>query len=134
MKILAAGRTGRGAADSGRGNHAASEVASRCLPKAEQAPEAHSSIEPLHDRVLVERLPQVTETKGILIPEVGRKIAILCKVIAVGPGRWEDGVFTTTAVKPGDVVLVPGCGNTHPDWREGQQILIQQADIGAIVG
>jgi chaperonin GroES len=91
-------------------------------------------IEPLHDRVLVERLPQETKRGHIFIPEQARDIAVLCKVIAVGPGRWEDGVFCKTAVKPGDTVLVPGCGNTHPDWQAGQQILIQQKDIGAIVG
>lgn len=89
-------------------------------------------IEPMHDRVLVERLP---EPEGrIIIPDRAKKVAVKCKVIAVGPGRWEDGFFTTTCVRPGDIVLVPGCGNTHPDWREGQHILIQQADIGAIVG
>src|SRR6266852_1763349 len=95
----------------------------------------NTKIEPMHDRVLVERLPQEEKThSGLYIPEVGRKIAVLAKVIAVGPGRWEDGVFCKTAVKPGDTVLVPGCGNTHPDWQEGQQILIQQGDIGAIIG
>ncbi len=95
----------------------------------------NTKIEPMHDRVLVERLPQEEKTRsGLYIPEVVRKIAILAKVIAVGPGRWEDGVFCKTAVKPGDTVLVPGCGNTHPDWQAGQQILIQQGDIGAIVG
>jgi co-chaperonin GroES (HSP10) len=89
-------------------------------------------IEPMHDRVLVERLP---EPDGrIIIPDVAKKVAVRCKVIAVGPGRWEDGVFTKTAVKPGDVVLVPGCGNTNPDWQAGEQILIQQMDIGCIVG
>jgi len=94
-----------------------------------------TELQPMHDRVLVERLAQEEVTHGgIIIPETSRTIAFMCKVIAVGPGRWEDGVFTKTVVKPGDVVLVPGCGNTHPDWREGQQILIQQADIGAIVG
>ena len=92
------------------------------------------NIEPMHDRVLVERLPEPGYSGLIYIPEVARKVAVKCKVIAVGPGRWEDGVFTKTAVKPGDVVLVPGCGNTHPDWQEGQQILIQQNDIGAIIG
>jgi chaperonin GroES len=94
-----------------------------------------TEVRPMHDRVLVERLPQEEKTSGgIWIPETGRGMAMLCKVLAVGPGRWEDGVFTKTAVKPGDVVLVPGAGNRFPDWQAGQQILIQQADIGAIVG
>lgn len=92
-----------------------------------------TKIEPMHDRVLVERLDE-PQTGLIIIPDAYKKVAVKCKVLAVGPGRWEDGVFTKTAVKPGDVVLVPGCGNTHPDWQKGQQIIIQSADIGAILG
>jgi len=105
------------------------------LPKVKRGFE-EEYIEPMHDRVLVERLPvpELTHDGLLIIPEQARSIAVLCKVIAVGPGRWEDGVFCKTAVKPGDTVLVPGCGNTHPDWQAGQQILIQQGDIGAIVG
>ena len=91
------------------------------------------SWEPLHNRVLVERLPE--ERKGlIVIPDSAKDVSIFCKVIAVGPGRWEDGVFTKTAVKPGDVVLVPGVANKYPDWQDGEQILITDQDIGAIVG
>ena len=91
-------------------------------------------IEPLHDRVLVERMPQVTHSGAIYIPETGRDIAIFCKVLAVGPGRWIDGEFCKTAVKKGDMVLVPGAGNKFPDWKDGEQIIIQSGDIGAIVG
>jgi chaperonin GroES len=91
----------------------------------------------MHDRVLVERMPQVTHSGSIIIPETARKPAIWCKVIAVGPGRWEDGVFTKTAVKPGGVVLVPHAerwlGNLA-DYKDGERILIQAGDIGAIVG
>lgn len=84
---------------------------------------------------MVERLESQQKTSsGLFIPETAQKIAILCKVIAVGPGRWIEGEFCKTAVKPGDTVLVPGAGNQYPDWQQGQQILIQSEDIGAIVG
>ena len=93
-------------------------------------------IEPMHDRVLVERMEQPQGL--IIIPEKYRKPAFKCKVIAVGPGRWEDGVFTKTAVKPGDVVLVPHSDrwldDRLADWKQGEQVLIQSGDIGAILG
>jgi len=54
--------------------------------------------------------------------------------LAVGPGVWRDGWFCKTAVKPGDIVLVPGAGGKFPDWEEADQILIQEGDVGAIVG
>lgn len=88
----------------------------------------------MHDRVLVERLPVEECSGAIVIPDSAIQPAIFCKVIAVGPGRWIDGEFCKTAVKPNDVVLVPGVGNKYPDWQAGQQILIQSGDIGAIVG
>lgn len=88
-------------------------------------------IEPLHDRVLVKRIPE---------PYAGR-IKLICsdksrfaKVLAVGPGKWIDGVFTKTCVQRGDVVLVPGVASKYPDWEEHDEILIQEGDIGAIVG
>lgn len=95
-------------------------------------------VEPMHDRVLVERMPEVTHSGSIIIPETARKPAIWCKVLAVGPGRWIDGQFCKTAVKPGDIVLVPHSdrwlGENLSDWKQGEQILIQSGDIGAIVG
>ena|SRR5271156_5841444 len=102
--------------------------------------DAGEPIQPMHDRVLIERMPEEAETyNGLLaIPEIARKPAIKCKVIAVGPGRWEDGVFTKTAVKPGDVVLVPHSdrwlGEKLSDWKHGEQVLIQSGDIGCILG
>ena len=90
-------------------------------------------IAPMHDRVLVRRIEQ--EQGMIGIPEAYRDKAKLCMVVAVGPGRWIDGVFCKTAVKPGDRVLVPGVGGQIPDieLKDGT-FLIQSGDIGAIVG
>ena len=90
--------------------------------------------QPLHDRVLVRRLPEEKKQGLIIIPEVARKKAVYAKVLAVGPGAWRDGYFCKTAVKPGDVVLVPGAGNNYPDWEEDERLMIQEGDIGAIVG
>lgn len=92
------------------------------------------TIEPMHDRVLVQRIPE-PERKGLIIlADVAKEQTKRAKVLAVGPGAWRDGYFCKTAVKPGDVVLVPGAGNDYPDWEECDTILIQEGDIGAIVG
>ncbi len=82
----------------------------------------------------MERLPQATHSGLIYLPETGRQNSAICKVLAVGPGRFIDGEFYKTACKPGDTVIVPGAGNKFPDWEAGQQILIQQDDVGAIIG
>jgi chaperonin GroES len=90
-------------------------------------------MEPLHDRVLVERFPEEEKVGSIYIPDTARDIPVFCKVLAVGPGRWFEGAFCKTVVKPGDTVLVPGAGNKFPDWKAGETILITEQDIGAIV-
>jgi co-chaperonin GroES (HSP10) len=87
-------------------------------------------VEPKHDHVIVERLP---ETPTIVLTDADKYK--VCKVLKVGPGRWIDGEFCKTAVKPGDTVLVPGWGGQHPDYEFEKDIfLIQFGDIGAIVG
>lgn len=97
-----------------------------------------TQIEPLHDRVLVECLQGPDKIGSIFVPDMARKPAILCKVLAVGPGRWIDGEFCKTAVKPGDTVLVPSsdrwASEKLADWKQGDQVLIMAGDIGAIVG
>lgn len=91
-------------------------------------------LEPLHDRVLVKRIPEPESKSLILIPEAYQKKSMLAKVLSVGPGAWRDGYFCKTAVKPGDTVLLPGFGGQNPDWEGEQELLIQEGDIGAIVG
>lgn len=91
-------------------------------------------IQPMHDRVLVGRMPAETKHGLIIIPDTAQTHARYAKVLAVGPGRWIDGEFVRTSVKKGDVVLVPGAGNDFPDWEQQDTILIQEADIGAVIG
>jgi hypothetical protein len=47
-------------------------------------------------------------------------------VLAIGP--------KVTEVKPGDVVILPGIASQIPDWELRDEILVQEADIGAILG
>lgn len=86
-------------------------------------------LEPLNDRILLEKVP---EPDGVIVltdkPETRR-----FRVIAVGPGVWRDGYFVKTALKPGDVVILPGIAVTHPDWQEQQYILAQESDVGCLV-
>jgi chaperonin GroES len=87
-------------------------------------------IQPMLDRVLVRRNDE--PDTSILLTD--RKKYQICKVLAVGPGAWRDGVFCKTAVKAGDNVLIPGYGGQNPDHEfEDGSFLIQEGDIGAIV-
>ncbi len=93
------------------------------------------NIQPLHDRVLVQRLPRPNARIILTDAEKYRKF----KVLAVGPGKWvefSDGErhFQKTQVKPGDIVVLPGIAANEPDREDGEQLFVREGDIGWKVG
>ncbi len=61
---------------------------------------------PLFDNIIVERHEGRT-VNGVIIPDTAEEVYVT--IIAVGPGRWEQGVFVETTVKPGQICLLdPG--------------------------
>jgi len=61
------------------------------------------NLEPLQDYVLVECDPE--KGKGILIPDNVKQPLITGRVVAAGPGVYQDGVFVTVKVKPDQKIL-----------------------------
>lgn len=65
------------------------------------------SLKPLGDRVLI--LPDAAEEKtamGILLPDTAKRDAAgKGVVVAVGPGRFDDGSLVPMTLKAGDHVL-----------------------------
>ncbi len=63
-------------------------------------------VQPLHDFVVVQPFEQSTETaSGLTINIMSQTVPDRGRVLAVGPGRHQDGVFVPTTVKVGDTVL-----------------------------
>ena len=77
-------------------------------------------VQPMHDRLLVSRMPEPPKSIVITDADLYRYF----KVIAIGPKVRE--------VKPHDVVALPGVASAEPDHiiEEGQ--FIREADIGFI--
>ncbi len=67
------------------------------------------SIQPLGDRVVVRgaKSGEKKSASGIIIPEMagGKKDVGRGEVVAVGPGRYEDGMRVPMGVRVGDHVL-----------------------------
>lgn len=68
------------------------------------------SLRPLADRVVIEEIVEVAEKEtksGIFIPESATKDSGSKKgtVVAVGPGKYDDGKFIAPSIKVGDTVL-----------------------------
>ncbi len=61
----------------------------------------------LHDRVAIMPIPNAEKSSGgILLPENAKYPTQKGKVIAVGPGLYQNGVLVSTTVKVGDTVIV----------------------------
>ena len=99
---------------------------------------SHSHLKPLQDRVLVEVLPPPNKIGGIFLPDsaitnrtaiTGDIRALPGKVIAVGPGKYDDdGEFQSTEVEAGRLVWVSSRWNDLPKYSETMR-LMQEADI-----
>jgi len=83
-------------------------------------------MQPLHDRVLVGRLPAELVSKVLWIPDIAMQNSQRAKVLAMGKECY--------GFKVGDTVLLPGVVAKYPDWESCDLMLIQQADIGGILG
>ena len=91
-------------------------------------------IQPLADRVVVKPLEQESKTKsGIIIPDTAKEKSQKGKVIAKGPGKFEDGKFAPLSVKIGDVVLYKEYGGDEIKLDGEQVIILKEEDILAII-
>jgi chaperonin GroES len=92
------------------------------------------SIKPLEDRVLVQPLEaEQTTASGLVIPDTAKEKPQEGKVLAVGPGRFEDGKRIPLDISEGDIVVYSKYGGTEVKY-DGQEYLILSArDVLAIV-
>ncbi|MDF2734428.1 MAG: groS [Chloroflexota bacterium] len=94
-----------------------------------------TKLRPLGDRVVIEPIPREDMTKsGIVLPDTAKEKPQEGKVIAVGPGAFDnDGKRITIDVSTGDKVLYAKYAGTEFKL-DGEDLLIVAAkDILAIV-
>ena len=93
-------------------------------------------IKPLEDRILVEVLDAETKTaSGLVIPDAAKEKPKEGKVIAVGPGRFdEDGEKRIPMdIKTGDTVVFSKYGGTEVSYDGKDYLLLSARDVLAIV-
>ena len=95
---------------------------------------AAGKVAPLSDRVVVKALEE-TETMrgGLYIPDTAKEKPQQGEVIAVGPGRTEDGKRVAMEVKAGDKVLYGKYSGTEVTIDGEQLLILRESDILAIV-
>lgn len=94
------------------------------------------NVRPLADKVMIKRLEAEAVTKGgIVLPEAAKEKPRRGTVMAIGNGKLlENGERSEFQVKVGDEVLFTSYGGTEIKI-DGEEILIMdEADILAILG
>lgn len=96
---------------------------------------AKSKIQPLADRVLVKRVDDEEEQSigGIIIPDTAKEKPQEAMVVAVGPGRIEDGKRIALDVKKGDTVLIGKYSGTEVKLDGEEHLILREEEILAVI-
>ena len=92
-------------------------------------------LKPLEDRIVVQPLEaeQVTAS-GLVIPDTAKEKPQEGKVLAVGPGRFDDkGARVPVDVQVGDVVLYSKYGGTEVKYNNEDYLVLSARDVLAVV-
>ncbi|GIW42158.1 MAG: 10 kDa chaperonin [Candidatus Binatia bacterium] len=91
-------------------------------------------VRPLHDRVIVRRIQEEEKTKGgIIIPDTAKEKPQEGEVVAVGPGRREDGKLIALDVKAGDRVLFGKYAGTEIKLNGEEHLILREDDILGVI-
>ena len=91
-------------------------------------------LQPLADRVVVR--PQEAEEKtagGLFIPDTAKEKPQRGTVLAVGPGKVENGTKIDMTVKEGDTVLYGKYAGTEIQLDGDDVMIMRESDILGVV-
>ncbi len=91
-------------------------------------------IKPLEDRVLLKMVEAEETTKsGIILSSGSQEKPQIAEVVAVGPGRIEDGKKIEMSIKVGDKVITSKYSGTEIKYEGQEYIIAKESDVLAIV-
>ena len=92
------------------------------------------AIKPLEDRIVVQAVDaESTTASGLVIPDTAKEKPQEGMVLAVGPGRFEDGVRVPLDVKVGDKVLYSKYGGTEVKYNGEEYLVLSARDVLAVI-
>ena len=91
-------------------------------------------IKPLSDKVVIKALEAEQKTaSGIVIPDTAKEKPAQGEIIAVGPGKVDDGARVPMTVKIGDKVLYSKYSPQEVKIDGTEYLIIGEEDILAII-
>jgi chaperonin GroES len=95
---------------------------------------AEFSLKPLEDRIVVKQGEgEETTVSGIVIPDTAKEKPQEGTVVAVGPGRFEDGARVPLDVKVGDTVIYSKYGGTEVKVKGEEYLILSARDVLAVI-
>ena len=95
---------------------------------------AKFNLQPLDDRIVVKPSEEEeTTASGIVIPDTAKERPQEGEVIAVGPGRFEDGSRIPMDVKAGDKVIYSKYGGTEVKVEGEEYLILSARDVLAVL-
>ena len=92
------------------------------------------SIKPLEDRILVKSVDaEQTTASGLVIPDTAKEKPQEGDVLAVGPGRFEDGQRLPLDIKVGDKVIYSKYGGTEVKYNGEEYLILSSRDVLAVL-
>ena len=95
---------------------------------------AATKIAPLADRVVVKALEESeTMRGGLYIPDTAKEKPQQGEIVAVGPGKYEDGKLVPMTVKVGDKVLYGKYSGTEVKLDDEDFLILRESDVLAVI-
>ena len=92
------------------------------------------TIKPLEDRILVKSIDaEQTTASGLVIPDTAKEKPQEGEVLAVGPGRFEDGQRLPLDIKVGDKVIYSKYGGTEVKYNGEEYLILSSRDVLAVL-
>jgi chaperonin GroES len=85
---------------------------------------------PLEDRVVVKVIEEEDKTvSGIVLPDTAKEKPQKATVVAVGPGRYDNGALVPMGVAEGDTVIYSKYGGTEVKVDGAELLVLRASDI-----
>ncbi|HEX6050194.1 MAG TPA: co-chaperone GroES [Gemmatimonadaceae bacterium] len=96
---------------------------------------ASTKVSPLADRVVVKALEETEQMRGgLYIPDTAKEKPQQGEIIAVGPGRFDEGKRVPMDLKVGDKVLYGKYSGTEVTIDGEQLLILRESDVLAVIG
>ncbi|MBC7841263.1 MAG: co-chaperone GroES [Gemmatimonadaceae bacterium] len=93
-----------------------------------------AKVTPLADRVVVKPLEEAEQMRGgLYIPDTAKEKPQQGEIVAVGPGKYEDGKLVPMTVKVGDRVLYGKYSGTEVTIEGENVLILRESDVLAVL-